>query len=252
MASDVAPVLGKRKEKAIVLLSGGLDSTTVLAMASDELGPENIIALSLLYGQKHDKEIQAAKDIVAYFGVMHIIHQMPDLFAGGESTLMKGGPANPRGSYQDIAPDVDQVSPTYVPFRNGNLLSAAAALALKYGCSQIHYGAHAEDARNWAYPDCTPEFNGAMANAIYVGTYHKVRLITPLQNMTKAQIIRAAQEFDAPLSLTWSCYEGKAVPCGECPTCVGRIKAFMHVGYIDPVPYAIGIDWSGCDAWEGV
>ncbi|MCA1799899.1 MAG: 7-cyano-7-deazaguanine synthase, partial [Actinobacteria bacterium] len=151
--------------------------------------------------------------------------------------------------YTDVTPDVDQVSPTYVPFRNGNLLSAAAAIALGVGASRIYYGAHSEDARNWAYPDCTPEFNGAMANAIYVGTYHKVRLITPLQNLNKRGVIDLAAHIDAPLELTWSCYQGGEIACGECPTCTGRIKAFMAEGFIDPVPYAIDIDWRNCVAW---
>lgn len=228
--------------KALVLLSGGLDSTTCLAMAVDALGAEQVTTLSLLYGQKHDREVKAAQNIAVYYGCKYNIFELPNLFAGYGSTLIDPGKEQPQLTYQEIC-DSFGVSPTYVPFRNGNLLSAAAALALVEGAEYLYYGAHAEDARGFAYPDCTPEFNGAMANAIYVGTYHKVRLLTPLQWLTKPDVVKEALRLKAPIHLTYSCYAGREKQCGKCPTCISRIAAFKQAGAKDPVEYEITIDW---------
>lgn len=236
--------------KAIVLLSGGMDSTTCATMAVLEHGAENVIALTMFYGQKHEVEINSAKAVCKQLGIeTHKVIQLPDIFKGYGSTLMDADKPNPELSYKDINESFG-VSPTYVPFRNGNLLAVATAMALIEEAEVIYYGAHAEDARNWAYPDCTPEFNGAMANAIYVGSYHKVRLVTPLQWSSKADVLAAAINFGAPLELSYSCYNGREKHCGVCPTCVGRIQAFQSVGVKDPVPYEIEIDWEGCEEWE--
>ena len=233
-------------EKGIVLLSGGMDSTTCLAIAVKELGAENVTALTMFYGQKHAIEIECAKTVAAHYGVKHEVLSLPPVFAGAGSTLVDADKPNPTVTYEELSKAYG-VSPTYVPFRNGNLLSVATALALRDGASRIYYGAHSEDARNWAYPDCTPEFNGAMANAIYVGTYHKVRLVTPLQYATKAEVGEMAIKHGAPLELTHSCYNGGDKACGTCPTCIGRIEAFRQIGVIDPIEYAIPVDWKDCD-----
>lgn len=236
-------------EKAIVLLSGGLDSTTCAKMAAIEHGPGNVIALSLNYGQKHAVEQLAAEKVFEELKLLKFINKtLPSIFAGAGSTLVDADKPNPEVTYEELRKDFG-VSPTYVPFRNGNLLSAAAAIALVEGASFIYYGAHAEDSRNWAYPDCTPEFNGAMANAIYVGTYHKVRLKTPLQWMMKGDVVTLGTMIGAPLHLSHSCYNGKQPACGKCPTCVERIAAFKNVGLMDPIPYEIEIDWAGCQPW---
>lgn len=231
-------------EKALVLLSGGLDSTTCLSLAVNAFGAANVSTLSILYGQKHDREVEAAKSIAAYFGCKHQVYTLPNLFQGYGSSLIDPEQEHPQLSYQEISSSCG-VSPTYVPFRNGNLLSAAAALALVENAAYIYYGAHAEDARGFAYPDCTPEFNGAMANAIYVGTYHKVRLLTPLQWSNKREVVFLAQQLNTPIHLTYSCYAGREKHCGKCPTCVSRVEAFKTAGLKDPVAYEIPIDWEG-------
>lgn len=224
--------------KAVVLLSGGMDSATCASLAAKRHGPENVMALSLLYGQKHAREVEAAKKIAGALGLGgHRIHELPPIFVGAGSTLVDPDKETPQTTYEELA-ETFGVSPTYVPFRNGVLLSAATALALGVGAEEIYYGAHAEDSRNWAYPDCTPEFNGAMANAIYVGTYHRVRLVAPLQYLDKAGVVRLASELGVPMELTWSCYNGGDLACGKCPTCVSRLKAFERAGMVDPVPYA--------------
>jgi 7-cyano-7-deazaguanine synthase len=143
----------------------------------------------------------------------------------------------PHLTYKEIA-EGEGVSPTYVPFRNGNLLSTAASLALVEGAGAIYFGAHAEDARGWAYPDCTPEFIGSMASAIYIGSYHRVRLVTPVEWMMKHDIVAVATQIGAPLHLTLSCYEGLRPACGKCPTCVERLAAFETNGLTDPIEYA--------------
>lgn len=223
--------------KSIVLLSGGLDSSTCAVLACREFGAENVIALSLFYGQKHAKELEAAKAVVDFLGIKeHRIEKLPDIFRGGGSTLVDPDLPNPETTYEEINKAYG-VSPTYVPFRNANFLSAATTIALVEGADTIFYGPHSEDARNWAYPDCTPEFNGAMANAIYIGTYMKVRLVTPLQWMTKAEVVALGQKIGVPFELTWSCYNGQEKACGVCPTCVGRLEAFRENGMEDPIAY---------------
>lgn len=215
--------------KAIVLLSGGIDSTTCLAMAKTEY--EEVEALSIHYGQKHEKEIEQAKKISDFMGVEHDVLEIPPI---PNSLLTDSQEDVPNISYDDI----EGVSPTYVPFRNGLMLSNITAIAQGKGCEGIYFGAHSEDARNWAYPDCTPEFIGAMANAIFIGTYQQNRLHTPLQWLKKHEIIQKAHELGAPLSMTWSCYKGEDLHCGICPTCRARKQAFEDAGVPDPTAYS--------------
>lgn len=222
---------------AVVLMSGGLDSTVCTMIAAETYGAINVAGISFRYGQKHTKEVDAARKISDHLGLNR--HWIADLntflFQGGKSALIPDDRIDmPHMTYEEIAKS-QGVSPTYVPFRNGNLLSAAAAYALSIGAEVLYFGAHAEDARGWAYPDCTPEFIGAMANAIYIGTYHKVRLVSPLMWMNKIEIVQYGHELGTPFGLTWSCYEGQDEPCGKCPTCIARAHAFEALDLVDPV-----------------
>ena len=232
--------------EAVVLLSGGLDSSTVLAMAIKEHGvaPKDILCLSLNYGQKHSDEMQASHDVANYYGC-HWTHKQldPSVFASDKSSLTGDEPM-PQLSYKEIA-EGEGVSPTYVPFRNANLLSTAAALGLGLGVHSVYFGAHAEDARGWAYPDCTPEFIGAMANAIFIGTYYKVRLVTPIEWLMKKDIVRKGLELEVPYEITMSCYEGTSPACGKCPTCTERLAGFEANGATDPLPYLLDEDRLG-------
>lgn len=225
--------------KALVLHSGGIDSTTCLYIAAKMFGRENVISLSVNYGQRHLKEIDAARTIAAHLGVEHEVAHITDM---PSSMLTDKKKEIPNISYDEI----EGVSPTYVPFRNGQLLSKVAARAqallmeyTKNDDAVIFFGAHAEDAANWAYPDCTPEFIGAMANAIYIGTYHKVRLYTPLQWELKWGVIRTGELHGVPWKLTWSCYVGGNRHCGICPTCRSRKDAFVAAAVIDPTDYEV-------------
>ena len=227
---------------AVVLLSGGVDSTTVLTLAVREHGREGVLALSVEYGQKHSVEIEHAANIADFLGCAHAIVALPPIFGGVGFTVIKGGPPQPHLTYKEIAA-AEGPSPTVVPYRNGNLLSVAAAVAVTNEASWVYAGMHAEDARNWAYPDCTPEFLGAMANAIRVGTYDKIRLVTPLQWMLKKEVVALGLKLDAPYHLTLSCYDGKEPACGKCPTCVERLQAFTDNGVEDPIEYEERPNW---------
>jgi 7-cyano-7-deazaguanine synthase len=161
---------------------------------------------------------------------------------GHAGVLMDHTASMPHDTYEALQAH-EGPSPTYVPYRNGTFLSLAASLALdpRMKCDTIYAGMHAEDAHNWAYPDCTPEFIGAMQNAIYVGTYREVRLVVPFTYKSKADIVALGVRLGVPFELTHSCYEGKRPACGQCPTCVGRLEAFLTNGMKDPLEYEFDV-----------
>jgi 7-cyano-7-deazaguanine synthase len=227
--------------KDLVVLSGGLDSTTVLALV-DQLSIQphgqdrarSIECIVFDYGQRHRAELDSAHEVAAAYG--HRIHEQGILGLGKGGVLMQHGERMPHQTYEELK-NAEGPSPTYVPFRNGTFLSLATSHALERNADTVWIGVHADDAHNWAYPDCTPEFIGAMQAAIYIGTYHKVRLMAPFQYYTKAQIIKIGKSLGAPYEKTLSCYEGRRPACGECPTCVARIEAFKEAGFRDPLEY---------------
>lgn len=224
--------------KILVLSSGGVDSTTCLAMAVAEVGPENVLALSVYYGQKHDKEIQAAKKVAEYYGVRRMELDLSVIFAGSNCSLLKQSTQDiPLESYAQQIAETHGEKPvsTYVPFRNGLFLSSAASIALSHGCSKIMYGAHADDAAGAAYPDCSLDFVNAMNQAIYLGSGNQLTIEAPFVSLTKADVVKKGLELGVPYELTWSCYEGGEKPCGKCGTCIDRQRAFEKNGTIDPL-----------------
>lgn len=261
--------------KAYVLLSGGLDSTTCLHIAMSQA--ESVEAISVNYGQRHSRELEFARKTCAKYNIPHKILNIEGILSGKGVMLSDASVEIPNISYADIK----GVSPTYVPFRNGTLLSLITAQAQKWvnqeierltdflersapGSTEnqrytgftnretakqqatdemrdsigIYFGAHADDAANWAYPDTTPEFNGAMANAIHVGTYYTTRLVVPLQWMFKVDIVEKGHKLGVDFTDTWSCYVGGDLHCGTCPTCRSRREAFLLAGVYDPTKYA--------------
>jgi len=219
--------------KAFVLHSGGVDSTTCLKLAIDQFGAENVTSISVDYGQRHIKESEYAKMACDYFGVRHEVVNMAH---PPKSMLTDAEAEVPNASYLEL----EGVSPTYVPFRNGQLLSRIAGIADAVRGEHdaiIFMGIHAEDAAGWAYPDCTPEFFGAMANAIYIGTYMHVRLQAPLLFMMKQGIVELGEKIGVPWNYTWSCYKGEENHCGTCPTCRARHAGFVAAGLWDPTFY---------------
>ena len=214
--------------KAMVLFSGGIDSTTCLGMAVEKYGSENVIALSIAYGQKHTKEIEASDKIVKYYNVEHIYLDLAKIFQYSDCSLLSHSDKEiPKESYNDQIKSTNG-SPvsTYVPFRNGLFLSSAASIAISKGCSVIYYGAHADDAAGSAYPDCSSDFNNAINEAIYLGSGKQIKVVAPFINATKDQVVKKGLEINVPYKYTWSCYEGGEKPCGKCGTCIDRAKAF--------------------------
>ena len=229
--------------KALVLNSGGVDSTTCVGLAVQKYGKENVITASLYYGQKHDKELQCARKIAKYYGVGHIEEDISNVmkYAKDVCTLMKGGNEIEHKSYaEQIEENGEGRVATYVPFRNGLLLSIATAYADSLFPGEeveVYYGAHADDAAGEAYADCSPEFAKAMDEAISIGTYGKIHINRPLINMNKAGVVKIGLEIGVPYELTWSCYEGGEKACGTCGTCIDRINAFKLNGVEDPIEY---------------
>jgi 7-cyano-7-deazaguanine synthase len=231
--------------KLFCLLSGGLDSSVGLAVMLKKFfpfgaKPDMAMAVSINYGQRHSREIDAAKRVADHYKVEHRTVNLTGVL---DSTMLTDPSIPlPNASYEDLP---HGISPTYVPFRNGMMLSVLAAIAQgwvrvdeKRRQAVLAFGAHAEDAANWAYPDCTPQFIEFMQGAIYTGTYMKVRLIAPFAKLTKDEIVITGNRMGVPLEYTWSCYAGGEKHCGTCPTCRARKAAFDAACVIDPTEYA--------------
>jgi 7-cyano-7-deazaguanine synthase len=219
----------------IVLLSGGLDSTTVLGLQIQK-HQANVSALVFRYGQKHQIEIAHAMSIAKYYGIACHIMDIPKHFFATHNSALVGEREIPNVSYDKLT----GVSPTYVPFRNGTLLSIATAFVMANNPEKectIAIGVHADDAAGDAYPDCSVDFILAMQSAIRLGTYNKVELLAPYVRYDKAQIVRDGYRMDVPYNLTWSCYQGGVTHCGICPTCRARQQAFEAARVPDPTMY---------------
>lgn len=224
-------------KNALVLTSGGVDSTTALALAIEKYGKDHVLALSISYGQKHSKEIEAAKAVAQHYGVEQLFLDLGLIFQYSNCSLLQQSTEEiPEESYAEQIEKTGGETPvsTYVPFRNGLFLSAAASIALSRDCEVIYYGAHADDAAGFAYPDCSPVFNNAMNTAIYEGSGHQLRIEAPFVNKNKSDIVGIGLKLGVPYELTWSCYEGGDKPCGKCGTCIDRAAAFAANGVADP------------------
>lgn len=227
-------------KKAVVLSSGGVDSTTCVGIAVNDLGSDNVSTVSVFYGQKHSKELECAKAVANYYNLPHYELDLSGIFKFSNCSLLSDSTEEvPEGSYEDqISRKENGMVSTYVPFRNGLMLSAVASLAVSiYPDDEvdIYIGAHADDAAGSAYADCSPEFTDAIAQAINIGTYNMVKVVAPLVNMNKAEVVRTGLYIKVPYDLTWSCYNGKDEPCGVCGTCIDRAKAFAANGVLDPI-----------------
>ncbi len=209
--------------KALVLCSGGLDSTTCLAIAVQKYGAGNVLALSVSYGQKHQKELNAARAVAAHYGVTLKTLDLAAIFEGSNCSLLQGSSEEiPEESYSEqLRKTGGAPVSTYVPFRNGLFLSCAASVALSHGCEEIYYGAHSDDAAGNAYPDCSVAF--------------KLRVTAPFIGLNKAQVVARGLALGVPYEKTWSCYEGGERPCGVCGTCRDRLAAFAANGVADPL-----------------
>ena len=227
--------------KAMVLFSGGVDSTTCLALAIQRHGLENVIPLSITYGQKHEKEMEAAEKILEYYGLKGRTLDLSRIFQFSNCSLLVHSTQEiPEASYaQQLDEEPGKPVSTYVPFRNGLFLSCAASMAISEDCGILYYGIHMDDAAGSAYPDCSSAFNSAINQAIYEGSGRQLEVKAPFVGMTKAQIVKTGLELQVPYELTWSCYEGHEKACGRCGTCIDRRNAFLQNHVTDPVPYEV-------------
>ncbi len=229
--------VSKVSKNAVVLLSGGIDSSTILAVAKDS-GYE-MYAISFRYGQRHHFEIDAAKKIAGKMDVkVHLIMDL-DLSSFGGSALTDKIPVPKNKRVEDIGKEIPV---TYVPARNIIFLSLALGWAEVLNATDIFIGVNAIDYSG--YPDCRREFIEAFEKAVNLGTRsgvegNKIRIHTPLISLTKAEIIKKGMELGVDYSLTHSCYdpdeEGRA--CGECDSCLLRKKGFKEAGIEDPTSY---------------
>lgn len=240
---------GTPKRLGLVLSSGGVDSTTVLALAIDTLGKENVIAVSINYGQKHNIELQRAEQISKFYGVEHKVLDLSNIFKSSNCSLLEHSTQEvSHGTYEEQIKENEIVN-TYVPFRNGLMLSSVASLGMGllmdrgYDKVDILIGAHADDSAGEAYADCSTDFIDTMGKATNIGTYGKVSVFAPYVNKHKNDIVNDGICLGVPYELTHSCYEGHEGACGQCGTCLDRIKAFAMNGCKDPIKYDIKIDW---------
>lgn len=218
--------------RTVAIFSGGLDSTVMveqLRQAGDEL-----LLLSIDYGQRHRKELEFAR---ATAERMQLEWQLADLraltplLAG--SSLTSADVAVPHGHYAEAS-----MKATVVPNRNMIMLAVAAGWALSRKCDRVAYGAHAGD--HAIYPDCRPAFVEAMRGALGLADWERLELYCPFLSLTKADIVRAGARLAVDFAHTWSCYEGGAIHCGRCGTCVERREAFTLAGVADPTAYSSG------------
>lgn len=220
------------KSKAIILVSGGLDSCVTAAIAAGEMDEPAFLHVS--YGQRtEERERKAFNDIADHYDVKKRLDISIDHLAtiGGSSLTDE----NIEVAEADL--DSQEIPTSYVPFRNANMLSIAVSWAEVIGANAIYIGAVAEDSSG--YPDCRPEFYEAFQKVIDSGTKPDthIEIRTPIIQLTKAEIVKKGLELDAPLHLTWSCYRSETVACGTCDSCALRLRGFAKAGFDDPIAY---------------
>ena len=225
--------------KAVVLLSGGMDSCVSTAIARERHGAGNIALLHAGYGQRTQRrERRAFEEIADFYGArQRLVVQLDHFRAIGGSALTDEKIAVPENELGAPGPQGSAIPVTYVPFRNAHFLSVAVSWAEVIGAGAIHIGAVAEDSSG--YPDCRPEYYRVFQELIHAGTRPETRIeiVTPVIQMKKSEIIRRGLELGAPLHLTWSCYQEEEAACGACDSCLLRLRAFAEAGATDPIPY---------------
>lgn len=219
------------KPLAVVLLSGGLDSCVAAAVARERFEPA---LLHLNYGQRTlDRELRAFREQAAFYGARHVLEVNLDFLGElGGSNLTDRRQAVPT---EELEPP--GIPSTYVPFRNSLFLAAATAWAEVLEARAVFIGANFLD--NPGYPDCRPQYFQAFQRVIDLGTRPEtaIAIETPLIHLDKAGIVRLGLKLEAPLNLTWSCYQAQDLACGRCSSCRLRLKGFAAAGLPDPIPY---------------
>lgn len=232
-------VRSETRPRAVVCLSGGMDSCVCTALAARDF---DVYALHFSYGQRTEaRELKSAQQIADLVGVKELMYLKMDLFRQiGGSALTDSTIAVPEaipdapGEESSIG---SEVPVTYVPFRNAHFLSAAVSWAEVLGAETVFIGAVEQDSSG--YPDCRPAYYEAFNRLIGEGTKDgRIRVVTPLIQLRKSEIVQLGVELGAPLHVSWSCYAGETEACGKCESCVLRLRAFQQAGSTDPIPYA--------------
>ena len=212
---------------SIIILSGGMDSTTLLHYKKDRIA----LAVSFDYGSNHNaREIECAKWQCEQLNIPHVVIALGFMKSYFKSSLLNGASDIPKGNY-----DNENMKSTVVPFRNGIMLSVACGLAESRGLKYVMMANHGGD--HSIYPDCRPEFTRAMNDAMRAGTYEGVSLIDPFTHLTKGEIAKLGASLNVDYSHTYSCYCGEEKHCGECGTCRERKQAFEEAKIPDPTVY---------------
>ena len=231
------------QRKAVVLLSGGMDSCVSAAIAVESHGVDNIVLLHASYGQRtQQRERRSFDEIADFYGVKRRLVADLNYFRSiGGSALTDTNIAVPEHELHSAGEHGSFIPVTYVPFRNAHFLSIGVSWAEAIGAAAIYIGAVAEDSSG--YPDCRPEYYRAFQELIRVGTRPEthIEIVTPVIQMKKDEIIRRGLALHAPLHLTWSCYQGEELACGTCDSCLLRLRAFTLAGVHDPIMYRLGI-----------
>ena len=215
------------KKNSIIIVSGGMDSITLLYDHKDEIA----LGISFDYGSNHNAlEIPFAKMHCERLGIKHITINLDFMHQYFKSSLLDGADAIPEGHYAD-----DNMKSTVVPFRNGIMLSIAIGIAESNNLDQVFIANHGGD--HTIYPDCRPEFIKAIDSAANAGTYNNVKVIAPYTQITKSDIARIGKKLGIDYTETWSCYKGGEIHCGKCGTCVERKEALAEAGIEDCTIY---------------
>src|SRR6266446_8826077 len=225
--------------KAVVLLSGGMDSCVCAATACKQQGTHHVALLHASYGQRTEsREARAFRAIADFYGIeQRLMVQLDHFRAIGGSALTDESIAVPENGLASEERHGAAIPVTYVPFRNAHFLSVGVSWAEAIGASAIYIGAVAEDSSG--YPDCRPEYYRVFQELIRVGTRPEtqIEIATPVITLKKSAIIRRGIELGAPLHLTWSCYQNEDTACGACDSCLLRLRAFAEAGVPDPIAY---------------
>ena len=216
------------KEKAVVVVSGGMDSVTLLHKISKKF---EVYALTLDYGQRHIREIESAEYQARQIGCQHLSCDISGILGLISNSALTSGKIDvPEGHYED-----DNMKLTVVPNRNMILISLAIAYGINIGANDIFYGAHAGD--HAIYPDCRKEFVEAMKSAALLCSYDPINIHAPYLDMDKISILKEGIGLGVDYSMTWTCYKGHSKACGRCGSCRERLEAFAINGIVDPLPY---------------
>jgi len=220
--------MGERVMKSVIIVSGGMDSITLLH--DIHATGEELYAISFDYNQRHKKEIEYAKRNCEKLGIPHKTISLSVLNDIAPSSLTRSETEVPEGEY-----DGENMKETVVPNRNMVMLSLAASYAIGIGATQLYYGAHSGD--HTIYPDCRPGFVNVMSQAFVLCDWHQLHLKVPYLYENKTTILKRGLELGVDYSDTWTCYNGREKACGKCGSCDERLAAFRALGLKDPVEY---------------